>query len=114
MVLSDSRLFMLGLTLGGNGEGKEDADTRAGAFRRPRGSLRVVFDMRSTEPGVVLDFIARSEVNSNQAWLSQYVMSSIAQRTRLGRHTRYLLRLLVIEYSQTPFLGPNLDIFETI
>ena len=38
------------LTLGGNGEGREDADVLAGALRNPRGSLRVVWDMSRMEP----------------------------------------------------------------
>ena len=50
MVRSDSRLAIGGHTPGGKGEGREEADTRAGACRRPRGSLRVLWDIRSTEP----------------------------------------------------------------
>ena len=58
MVLSDSRLDMGGLVLegglalGGKGEGSDEADVLAGALRIPSGSLRVVCDMRSTEPSV--------------------------------------------------------------
>lgn len=39
---------------GGNGEGREEADVLAGALRRPKGSLCVVFDMRRMEPGEAL------------------------------------------------------------
>lgn len=46
----DSRLVDGGLELGGKGEGSEEAEVRAGAIRKPRGSLRLVFDMRRTEP----------------------------------------------------------------
>lgn len=46
----DSRLVDGGLELGGKGEGSEEAEVLAGAMRKPRGSLRLVFDMRRTEP----------------------------------------------------------------
>lgn len=56
---SDLRLFILGLWLedrevGGNGEGREETEVLAGALRIPRGSLRLVWDMRRTEPGRTL------------------------------------------------------------
>ena len=35
---------------GGKGEGREETDVLAGALRIPKGSLRLVFDMRRTEP----------------------------------------------------------------
>ena len=39
-----------GFEPGGKGEGREDAEVLAGALRKPRGSLRVVLDMRRIEP----------------------------------------------------------------
>ena len=53
--ISDFLLFIEGLALddlvpGGKGDGKDDADVLAGALRRPSGSLRLVLDMRRTEP----------------------------------------------------------------
>ena len=36
---------------GRKGEGKEEAEVLDGVLRRPRGSLRLVLDMRRTEPG---------------------------------------------------------------
>ena len=56
---SDNCLRKEGLALpdlepGGNGEGKEEADVRSGALRRPKGSLCLVFDMRRMDPGEAL------------------------------------------------------------
>ena len=34
----------------GNEDGRDDADVRAGATSRPRGSLRLALDINSTEP----------------------------------------------------------------
>ena len=45
---------------GGNGEGRDEADTLAGALRRPKGSLCLVFDMRRTEPGEALSQLTAS------------------------------------------------------
>ena len=56
IVLSDSRLdigiLVLdgGLALGVKCEGSDEADVLAGTLRSPSGSLRVDFEMRSTEP----------------------------------------------------------------
>lgn len=42
------------LEIGGNGEGKDEADVLAGALRRPKGSLCLVLDIRRMEPGEAL------------------------------------------------------------
>lgn len=49
-LLRNDGLWLEGFEPGGNGEGKEEAEVRAGALRRPSGSLRVVLDMRRIEP----------------------------------------------------------------
>ena len=51
---SDSARSSGGLVSGGNGEGNEEADLRAGAFRRPRGSLRLLCDIKRTEPREIM------------------------------------------------------------
>ena len=43
-------LWLDGLELGGNGEGREEAEVLAGALLRPNGSLRLAFDIRMIEP----------------------------------------------------------------
>ena len=53
--MSDRLRLTEGLALedllpGGKGEGKDEADVLAGAIWRPRGSFRLVFDIRRTEP----------------------------------------------------------------
>ena len=56
---------------GGNGEGKEEADVLAGALRRPKGSLCLVFDMRRMEPGVALSQPTASRGYSPQSTASR-------------------------------------------
>lgn len=46
----EGRLGVDGLASGGYGDGIDEAEVLAGAFRRPRGSLRLALDMRRTEP----------------------------------------------------------------
>ena len=45
-----SKDLWIGGLPGGNGEGKDEAEVLAGALRRPRGSFRVVLDIRRIEP----------------------------------------------------------------
>ena len=47
---SESVRVIGGLISGGKGEGSEDADFRAGALRRPRGSLCLLCDINSMVP----------------------------------------------------------------
>ena len=46
----EARRVHPGLTPGGYGEGIEEADVLAAAFRRPRGSFRFELDIRRMEP----------------------------------------------------------------
>lgn len=54
--------------LGGNGEGKEEADVLAGALRRPKGSLCLVLDMRRMEPGEALGQPTASRAYTYGPW----------------------------------------------
>ena len=50
---SDPLLEFGGLIPGGYEDGKEDADVLAGMFRRPKGALWLLFDIRRIVPGLV-------------------------------------------------------------
>lgn len=63
--LRNDGLWLGGLEPGGNGEGKDDAEVLAGALRRPRGSLRVVLDMRRMEPGEACVSLRPAQTKTN-------------------------------------------------